>query len=85
MAGEPLVSAGQGEFEYRCDCGWIGPESALEDWAVQRDRDRVVRVCPDCGRPVPEWGALRPIDGVAKIAEGDLHDALVEQNVLNRG
>lgn len=60
-----------------CHCGWTGHDDDVEDWAVETGRDRVVRRCPDCGDAVPEWGALRPIDGAARIARGPLRDALV--------
>ena len=65
----------------RCDCGWAGTDADVEDWDVQVDRDRVVRNCPSCGRAVPEWGALRPIDGAAMIARGSLREALEDAGV----
>ncbi|MBV0903522.1 hypothetical protein [Haloarcula salina] len=76
MTSEPFVSVGATETKYHCDCGWSGLESALSEWDVQVERDRVVRVCPECATPVPEWGTLRPIDGVEKVASGDLESAL---------
>jgi hypothetical protein len=62
----------------QCECGWTGYDDDVDGWAVQPARDRVVRRCPDCGTPVPEWGALRPIDGAARIARGPLRTALAE-------
>lgn len=61
---------------FSCACGWEGPDAAVTEWAVQHDRDRVVRRCPDCDRPVPEWGTFGPIDGLAPIAHGELQAAL---------
>lgn len=61
---------------FRCDCGWTGPDAAVTDWAVERDRDRVVRRCPDCDRPVPEWGTIAPIAAAELIAAGPLREAL---------
>jgi hypothetical protein len=66
----------------RCDCGWEGTDDDIVDWDVQRERDRVVRVCPDCGTPVPEWGALPSVDGAATVARGPLREALAEAGVL---
>ncbi|MFB6295858.1 MAG: hypothetical protein ABEH66_03335 [Halobacteriales archaeon] len=66
----------------RCSCGWEGIDADVESWDVQVERDRVVRECPGCGRPVPEWGTLPSIDGAAKIARGPLNDALVEAGVI---
>jgi len=80
MTNEPAVSTGTTETEYRCPCGWVGAESALDDWDVQPDRDRVVRVCPACESTVPEWGCLSPLDGVRSVAEGDLRSALAERD-----
>lgn len=65
-----------------CTCGWVGVDDEIEDWDVQPERDRVVRVCPSCGEPVPEWGCLEPIDGVARIARGSLAEALADANQL---
>jgi predicted RNA-binding Zn-ribbon protein involved in translation (DUF1610 family) len=72
----PGVEMGRQEMLLRCECGWEGPESAVTEWDVQFDRDRVVRKCPNCGRPVPEWGAFRSIDGVAQIAKGSIRESL---------
>jgi len=66
----------------RCDCGWEGVDSDVRDWDVQSGRDRVVRRCPNCGEPVPEWGALRPIEGAAAIARGPLREALVDAGAI---
>lgn len=76
MTNHVYVSVGPSEIEYRCDCGWTGLETTLSDWDVQPERDRVVRVCPGCSTPVPEWGTLRPINGVEKVAAGDLEAVL---------
>lgn len=65
----------------RCDCGWKGIDADVTDWDVQRERDRVVRQCPDCARPVPEWGTLRSIDGAASIARGPLAESLADAGV----
>lgn len=70
------------KIQLECTCGWRGPDDAIEDWAVERDRDRVVRRCPDCGEPVPEWGAFPSIDGAAMLARGSLRAALVDAGVL---
>jgi hypothetical protein len=67
----------------RCDCGWEGVDADIESWDIQRERDRVVRRCPDCGSPVPEWGTLQPIDGAAQIARGPLQEALHETDSAN--
>jgi|GEM_PF-2040395 len=62
----------------QCRCGWTGHDDDVRRWDVQRDSDRVVRVCPDCGEPVPEWGTIRPIEAAAGIARGPLADSLRE-------
>lgn len=72
VSGEPHIRLG-------CDCGWSGPDAAIESWRVESDRDRVVRECPECGRAVPEWGTFRPVDGLLPIAAGPLAAALDEQ------
>lgn len=77
------VEMGRKEMHLRCDCGWAGAESEVTDWDIQRSRDRVVRKCPNCGEPVPEWGAFRPIDGVARIAKGPLRENLEAAGVLD--
>lgn len=64
--------------ELECECGWTGHDDDIEDWAVESERDRVVRRCPGCGDRVPEWGVLPSIEGAAKIARGSLREALVE-------
>lgn len=64
----------------QCRCGWTGHDNDIEDWAVETERDRVVRRCPDCGSSVPEWGVLQPIAGAEKIARGPLKTALVESD-----
>jgi len=82
---EPAVdrSFDHPNVQLQCGCGWTGLDAKVEDWAVQDERDRVVRRCPDCGDPVPEWGALRSIDGAAKMARGPLRDALAEAGHLD--
>lgn len=70
--------------QLQCRCGWDGIDEYVTDWDVQSERDRVVRKCPDCGEPVPEWGALRTIDGASRIARGSLADALADAGYLER-
>lgn len=72
MTHHRRVTIGRQETRFQCDCGWEGTESDITDWDVQQDRDRVVRQCPNCEDPIPEWGTFRPIDGVARIAKGEL-------------
>jgi predicted RNA-binding Zn-ribbon protein involved in translation (DUF1610 family) len=69
---------------FQCRCGWEGHDDDVERWDVQRANDRVVRVCPDCGEPVPEWGTIRPIDAAARVARGPLETSLVDAGVLER-
>lgn len=76
MAHQRGIEVGRQEMLFECDCGWEGTESAITDWDVQQDRDRVVRQCPNCDNPIPEWGTFRPIDGVARIAKGNLQESL---------
>jgi len=64
-----------------CQCGWTGHDDDIEDWAIETDRDRVVRKCPACSEPVPEWGALRTIDGVTQLARGSLRESLISAGV----
>jgi len=78
MTDEPTVFMGSTATQYQCLCGWEGPESELDDWDVQTDRDRAVRVCPSCESSVPEWGCLRPIDGIRRVARGSLQRALTD-------
>jgi hypothetical protein len=66
----------------RCDCGWTGTDADVVEWTVQPDSDRAVRNCPDCGRPVLEWGALRGLDGLATIARGPLRAALEAEGLI---
>lgn len=70
------VSVGDKEMAFTCSCGWYGEERDIEEWDIQSDRDRVVRVCPGCSDPVPQWGTFRPIEGVRPLAGGDLKAAL---------
>ena len=65
----------------RCGCGWEGTDADIDDWDVQHERDRVVRVCPGCGRSVPEWGTLPSVEGAARIARGPLREALDDAGV----
>ena len=78
----PSIDYGSPAFELGCDCGWTGRETDVERWDVQRERDRVVRRCPECDTPVPEWGTYRPIDGLEPLARGPLREALVEAGVV---
>jgi len=66
---------------FRCGCGWRGTDAEVEEWAIDRDRHRAVRRCPDCGEPVPEWGAIRPLAGAARVARGGLARALADAGV----
>ena len=65
----------------RCDCGWEGTDADIESWTVRRASDRAVRDCPDCERPVAEWGALRGLDGLATVARGPLRSALADERL----
>jgi len=67
--------------QLRCRCGWEGADADVEEWAVERDRDRVVRRCPSCGDAVPEWGALRTVAGAARVARGPLAESLAAAGV----
>lgn len=69
--------------QLQCGCGWEGLDADVEDWAVEEARDRVIRRCPSCGEPVPEWGALRSIDGAGIIARGPLRDALADAGYVD--
>lgn len=69
------------ELVIRCECGWVGADTDVTDWVVENHRDRVVRVCPSCGEPRPEWGTLHSILGAAQIAHGPLADAIAEADV----
>ena len=64
--------------QLNCSCGWTGHDNDIVSWAVDTERDRVVRQCPGCSEIVPEWGVVQPIDGATKIARGPLADALAE-------
>ena len=59
-----------------CRCGWDGYDDDIERWDIDAERDRVVRVCPSCEEPVPEWGTIRPIEGAVQIARGSLRESL---------
>ena len=83
MPDERSVEVGAQEYRFACDCGWAGTETDVERWDVQEDRDRVVRRCPGCDEPVPEWGAFPSIDGVARIAKGDLRAELEAAGVFD--
>lgn len=72
----PAIDYGSPAFELGCDCGWTGRETDIDSWDVQTDADRVVRCCPGCSAPVPEWGTYRPIDGLRRVARGPLREAL---------
>ena len=60
----------------QCRCGWDGTDGDIGAWDVQSERDRVVRRCPGCERPVPEWGTIRPIEAAVRVARGPLERAL---------
>lgn len=77
------AEVGSQEYHFTCDCGWNGLETDIERWDVQVDRDRVVRRCPGCGNPIPEWGTFPSIDSVARIAKGDLRDELKAAGVYD--
>lgn len=64
---------------FQCDCGWRGYDRDIVDWDVQTEYDRIVRKCPSCQGTIPEWGALAPIDGVARIARDPLQIAIEKQ------
>jgi hypothetical protein len=70
--------------QLQCSCGWNGLDADVTDWDVQLERDRAVRKCPDCGEPVPEWGALRSINGASRLARGPLADALADAGYLEQ-
>jgi hypothetical protein len=85
MADEPWVerSFEAPNLALRCDCGWTGVDADVDEWDVQRERDRVVRKCPECDTAVPEWGTLAPIDGVTRVARGSLRTTLVEEGIVD--
>ena len=83
MPNERRVEVGSREYGFTCDCGWSGTETGIEQWDVQRTRDRVIRCCPGCGEAVPEWGTFRPIDGLARIAKGALRVELEAAGVYD--
>lgn len=60
----------------QCSCGWQGTDGDVTGWKVDWDRDRVVRRCPGCEEPVPQWGSFRPIEGLEPLARGKLRDAI---------
>lgn len=70
-------------LELTCRCGWTGHDDEVDRWAVEADRDRVVRCCPSCDDLVPEWGTLTSVDGAAQIARGSLRAALVAADRLD--
>ena len=78
MSDREWVSRTYGDpyLQLSCDCGWVGRDADITDWVVQDERDRVLRQCPGCEEPVPEWGAFRPIDALADHAHGSLAEAL---------
>lgn len=75
MTGPTIEALAEGVVA-RCTCGWEGDVGTVENWAVERENDRVVRRCPGCDEPRPEWGTFRPLDGVRRVARGPLRDAL---------
>lgn len=83
MGRDYAVETGDGEMRYRCGaCDWMGGESEIDAWAVHVDHDRAVRQCPNCDEPGLEWGALRGLDALERIAHGPLREALVEEGVI---
>jgi hypothetical protein len=68
-------------LNYAHACGWRGPPDAVDAWAVERGRDRLVRRCPGCDEPVPEWGTFRGLEGAALVARGDVAEALERAGV----
>jgi len=76
----PSIKPGYSQPNIRlaCTCGWEGHDDDITDWDVQIGRDRVVRICPSCGEPVPEWGTLTPIEGAAQLARGPLEQSLAD-------
>lgn len=82
---EPTLdrSFSEPNLHLQCACGWSGHDDDIETWDVQKDRDRTVRCCPECGDPVPEWGALGPIEGAAQIARGPLRSSLVAAGYIS--
>ena len=86
MAGDmtdgPRLEPVQEALALTCSCGWEGTLRAITDYELEPDRDRVLRRCPGCGEGIAEWGALGPIDGVARVAKGPLRNTLVEAGVL---
>lgn len=84
MAGPKIrPSYYEPNIHLQCSCGWEGVDGDVVKWDVQKERDRVVRQCPSCHRPVPEWGTLRPIGGVVQVARGPLRDALIEAREIS--
>ena len=77
----PTMEYGSPAFQFACDCGWTGRETDIDDWAVEIEHDRVVRCCPGCGDPIPEWGTYRPIDGISQLARGPMRQALREAGI----
>lgn len=65
-----------------CRCGWNGYDVDIDEWVVERERDRAVRRCPSCDEPVPEWGAVRPLTGADAVGRGPLAEALAEMKEL---
>lgn len=72
-------------IELECRCGWTGYDCCIEDWMVEHERDRVVRRCPKCENPVPEWGTLQPIEAAARIATGALEASIQESHDTTDG
>lgn len=81
MSDRPRLEPVEEALALTCSCGWTGTLRDISDYEVESDRDRVLRRCPACGTGVPEWGALAPIDGVARVAKGPLLETLVAAGV----
>ena len=78
MADRPQLEPVREALALTCPCGWEGILRDITDYELQPERDRILRCCPACGTGVPEWGALGPIDGVARVAKGPLREAIAD-------
>lgn len=79
---DPTIEAVEEGVRARCGCGWTGELSTVEEWAIEPDRDRIVRRCPECREPRPEWGTFHGLDGVRRVARGPLRRQLDAAGVL---
>jgi hypothetical protein len=85
MSNDSRVSQGfdSPHVALQCTCSWEGTDADIDGWVVDLASDRAVRKCPDCGEPVPEWGALCGIDGLATVARGPLRRTLADAGVID--